>query len=106
MKVYSEEILALRDRIKDGNAKLNLAWGQIRQIDHESREWSDAVEKWHVANEKLSALCSHLKLLGYRDCLYLDTAGKKTMKCSDMGELGCRVCPSEIEYWVNEIEWR
>ncbi|GAI70170.1 unnamed protein product, partial [marine sediment metagenome] len=53
-KVYSPEILVLRDRVILGNKKLNDAWKQICKIDHESQEWRDRLEQWHQANKKLS----------------------------------------------------
>ncbi len=100
---YSSEVLALRDRVILGNKKLNNAWKQLCQIDHESQEWKDLFEEWHQANEKLSALCTQLKLMGYLDCLYLDSNGRKTVKCLEQDGIGCRVCPSRIQYWGKEL---
>ena len=80
-KEYSSEALALRERVVTGNQKLNLAWAEICKMDHTSQEWKDALERWHQANERLSTLCSQLKMLGYEDCLYIDGKGK-------MGHLG------------------
>ncbi|GAI76263.1 unnamed protein product [marine sediment metagenome] len=103
-KAYSPEVLALRDRVILGNKKLNDAWEQIRQIDPESQEWKDLFEQWHQANEKLSLLCTELKLRGYEDCLYLDDQGKKTKKCLPPGDdIGCRVCPSSRKYAEEEL---
>jgi len=100
---YSSEVLALRDRVILGNEKLNDAWWQICQIDHESQEWKDLVEQWHQANEKLSLLCIELKARGYTDCLYIEN-GKKIKKCLSPGDdIGCRVCPSRIPYWEQEF---
>ena len=102
-KEYSSEALALRERVVTGNQKLNLAWAEICKMDHTSQEWKDALERWHQANERLSTLCSQLKMLGYEDCLYIDGKGKKIMRCGGLGELGCRVCSSMIPYWEKEI---
>lgn len=100
---HSPEVLALRDRVISGNKKLNDALKQIRQIDHESQEWKDLFEQWHQANEKLSVLCTELKLRGYTDCLYIEN-GKKTKKCLSPGDdIGCRVCPSSRKYWEEEL---
>ncbi len=71
MTEYSPELLALRDRVKLGNNKLFKAWLQIREIAHDSEEWARQMELWHQAAEKLSLLCSELKLKGYTDCLYI-----------------------------------
>lgn len=102
-KQYSEEVLALRDRVIAGNKKLNDAWEIIKGIDHKSQEWKDEFEKWHLANEKLSLLCSQLKGMGYTDCLYI-VNGKKIKKCLEPGEqIGCRVCPSAYPYWDKEF---
>lgn len=96
-----EEIEVLKSRIKEGNRKLNLAWEAIIKLDHQSARWQEEVEKWHEANERLSALCSELKYLGFTDCLYIEN-GKKTRNCLTEG-LGCRVCPSQISYWETEL---
>ena len=86
-----------------GNKKLNDAWAQIEAMAHDTEEWSEQVEHWHQANEKLSVLCTQLEALGYRDCLYLDGQGRKTVKCLEQGGIGCRVCPSKIAYWEQEL---
>ena len=101
MKEYSSEVIALRERVKAGNLKLNLAWQQICELDHNSQEWRDELERWHQANEKLSGLCRELKLRNYNDCLYLNKDGKKIKRC--LGGLGCRVCPSSYPYWEQEL---
>lgn len=105
-KQYSQEVLALRSRVLLGNKKLIDAWGQICQIDSESQEWKDLLEQWHQANEKLSILCFNLKGMGYNDCLYLSGDGKKAIKCGAMGAIGCRVCPSDREYWTEEMDFK
>lgn len=102
-KEYSQEVLALRDRIIAGNKKLNEAWEVLKRMDHESQEWSNEFEKWHLANEKLSGLCSQLKWMGYTTCLYIDENGKKIKKCLEQGGIGCRVCPSQFPYWEKEF---
>lgn len=105
-KQYSSEVLALRDRVKKGNDKLNLAWVQLCQINHESQEWRDEFQRWHEANELLSVLCTQLKALGYLDCLFLDSNGKKMKKCGDIKPIGCRVCPSIREWWIEEVGFK
>jgi len=102
---YSSEVLALRDRVIKGNEKLNIAWGQIRAMAHDSESWSQQMELWHQASERLSNLCIELKLkYNFNECLYLDEEGKKTKKCLPPGDdIGCRVCPSAINYWGEEL---
>lgn len=100
---YSSEVLALRDRVISGNKKLNDAWEQICQVNHESQEWEDLLERWHQANERLSLLCTELQAKGYEDCLYLDSQGRKTVKCLEQSGIGCRVCPSTYPYWEKEL---
>ena len=103
MKQFSPEIIALRDRVIRGNEKLNLAWQQLRSIADRTEEWRKQMERWHLANERLSTLCTELKLRGYSDCLYMEN-GKKTRKCLEPGDsLGCRVCPSSTPYWEKEF---
>ena len=100
---YSQEVLALHDRVIQGNKKLNLAWGQICQLDRESQEQRTLGEQWDQANKKLRVLCDNLQGMGYTDCLYLDQNGKKTKKCLPTDDpYGCRVCPSAIPYWRQE----
>lgn len=101
VKQYSPEVIALRDRVRLGNQKLNGAWARICRIDHESQRWKDEMERWHQANERLSSLCTELKARGYEDCLYLNNDGKKVKSC--LADLGCRVCPSKIYYWEKEL---
>ena len=97
------EVLALRDRVILGNKKLNDAWEQIKAMVRDTEEWSEQVDHWRQANEKLSLLCTELETRGYEDCLYRDDQGKKTVKCLDQGGLGCRVCPSKTPYWEQEL---
>ena len=99
----NEEIEALRNRVKAGNEKLIKAWSQLKEMTHNTEEWATQFERWHQANEKLSLLCTELKLKGYEDCLYMEN-GKKIKKCLEPGEsLGCRVCPSSYPYWQEEL---
>jgi hypothetical protein len=101
---YSSEVLTLRARVILGNKKLNDAFEQIKQLVHDSEEWSQAMDRWHEANERLSSLCRQLKLMGYTDCLFLDDQGRKTKKCLEFGDdLGCRVCPSSRDYCSEEL---
>ena len=100
---YSPEVLALRDRVILGNKKLNDAWEQIKAMVRDTEEWSEQVEHWRQANEKLSLLCTELETRGYEDCLYRADQGKRTSKCLDQGGTGCRVCPSKILYWEQEL---
>ena len=100
---YSLEVITLKDRVVRGNEKLNLAWQQLRNIANRTEEWTEQLERWHQANEKLSLLCTELKLRGYSDCLYMEN-GKKTRKCLEPGDdIGCRVCPSSREWWAEEL---
>lgn len=99
---YSSEVLALRARVILGNKKLNDAFEQIKQLVHDSEEWSQAMARWHEANERLSLLCSDLQTKGYQDCLFLDDQGRKTIRCL-RDDIGCRVCPSRIHYWEQEL---
>jgi len=96
----SSEVLTLRNRVIAGNKKLNDAWEQIITMEPEEREREK--DRWQEANEKLSVLCSELRAMVYEDCLYLDGQGKKKVRCLRPG-IGCRVCPSKIPYWEQEL---
>ena len=99
----NQEREKLRLRCIAGNTKLNEAWEKIKQMDHASSAWAEAMENWHQANERLSLFCTQLEALGYDICLYLE-GGKKTKTCLEQGDdIGCRVCPSKIHYWENEL---
>lgn len=104
---YSPDVLALRDRVIVGNKKLNDAWEQLIKIADDKERWAEEMERWHQANEKLSILCDQLKLTGYEDCLYLSKVevpnSKRTKSCLGQGGIGCRVCPSRIPYWEQEL---
>lgn len=123
-----KEINELKERIKQGNLKLNRAWEQLKEIaDSDHARWVEEMEKWHQANERLSALCLQLQVWGFTDCLYiwyyddlnedLRKKAKDRVKRKELIEvkdgkackrpclvgIGCRVCPSEIEYWGQEL---
>lgn len=102
-KQYSPEILELRARVIRGNKVLLDAWVQICELEHGSQQWKDELERWHQANEKLAILCSNLQGLGYRDCLFINDKGEKSLGCLTQGGIGCRVCPSEHPYWEKEL---
>ena len=104
MEKHALEVLALRDRVILGNKKLNDAFEQIKLLAHDSEEWSQAMDRWHEANERLSSLCTQLKLSEYETCLYLNEKGEKIKKCLEPGDaLGCRVCPSSRNYPAEEL---
>lgn len=96
-----ERIEELKERVRLGNEKLNKAWVDICRLDQTSQHWNDEVERWHLANVKLSAYCDQLKNMGFLDCLYINDKGKKYKSC--LSELGCRVCSSSISYWEREL---
>ena len=102
---YAPEVLALRDRVRQGNDKLFAAWLQIRDIqDKDEREYQ--FEQWDKAKEKLNLLRLELQVRGYRDCLYIEN-GRKTKRCLDEpGEWFCNTCPSDREYWVEEMGFK
>lgn len=103
MTEYSPELLALRSRVINGNEKLFQAWLQIREIAHDSEEWSRQMELWHQAAEKLSFLCSELKLKNFTGCLYIEN-GEKTKSClSNPDGFFCQVCPSARRYFEEEM---
>ncbi|KKK81713.1 hypothetical protein LCGC14_2810710, partial [marine sediment metagenome] len=87
-----------------GNEKLTEAYARLKEMTLSDEAWNAAMEKWHLANNKLSLLCTHLESLGYDICLYIED-GVKARKClnskSSIGD--CRVCPSKIHYWANEL---
>ena len=98
----TDEVLALRDRVIKGNDVLWKAWQQIRNMNGEERE--KQLDKWNEAQQKLHLLCGELKLKGYEDCLYLDKNGKKTRNCLQNPDgFYCQVCPSNKNYWEDEL---
>ena len=100
----NEELEALKNRVRRGNELLNLAWVQLKAMDHTSQFWKDEIYRWFLANEELSRLCTELKASGFKACLYLNESGEKTKRCLPPGDdIGCRVCPSMIPYWQNEL---
>lgn len=100
----NQEREALRLRCIAGNDKLQEAWYKLKEMNLPDEVWATAMDKWHLANEKLSVLCTQLEILGYDICLYIEK-GVKTRQClrGDHAVLGCRVCPSKIYYWENEL---
>lgn len=102
-KQYSEEVLALRDRVIKGNQKLFEALEQIKKIAHDTEEWSRQMDRWNEAQNKLHLLCLDLKAKGYSDCLYLAN-GKRTKSCiKNANGFWCQVCPSSHRYWEEEF---
>lgn len=102
-KQYSEEVIALRDRVVNGNQRLFEAWLKIKELAHDSEEWSRQMDRWNEAQEKLHVLCLELKMMGYSDCLYLDESNRKTKSCLENPDgFWCQVCPSGYPYW--EVE--
>lgn len=101
LKRYSPEVIALRDRVVNGNEKLIKAWSEILKIV-DKEQCNEEIERWHQASLKLSGFCTQLESLGYRDCLYINETGKKIVKCG-FADIGCRVCPSVREYWAEEL---
>lgn len=99
------ELAALIDRVRKGNDKLWEAWKVIRDV--ENPEEKDALfRKWDAKKEFLNDLCKELVFKGYRDCLYIEN-GKKTKRCLDEpGEWFCNTCPSQREYWVEEVGFK
>lgn len=103
-KQYSEEVLALRDRVIKGNQKLFEAWEQMKKMAHNTEEWSHQMDRWDEAQKKLRGLCDELVLKGFEDCLYLE-GNKKTKRCIDEpGGWCCQVCPSKYHYWEDEFK--
>lgn len=103
-KQYSEEVVALKERVILGNQKLFDAWLKIKELVHNSEEWSREMERWHEASDRLRLLCSELKYKGYNACLYLDANGKKTKSClNNPNGFWCLVCPSSFPYWEKEL---
>jgi len=101
IEIYPKEMMEeLKTRIRTGNQKLNDAWEQLKEMDHNLQTWRDAFWEWHLANVKLSHYCDQLKNMGYEDCLYIEN-GKKTKSCLE--GLSCRVCPSKKPYWEKEL---
>lgn len=102
-KEYSKEVIALKERVILGNQKLFDAWLKIREFAHDSKKWSDEMDRWTEAKEKLSLLCSELKVKGYEDCLYIDADGKRSKNClNNPNGFWCQVCPSRYRYWEED----
>ncbi len=100
----NQEREALRLRCIVGNDKLQAVWYQLKEMKLSDKVWAESMEKWQLANEKLAVICTQLEILGYDICLYIEN-GVKTKQClgGERNILGCRVCPSKIHYWENEL---
>ncbi|GAJ06848.1 unnamed protein product [marine sediment metagenome] len=104
LKEYPEEVIALRDRVILGNQKLFDAWLKIKELAHDTEQWSQQMDKWHGAQQKLHLLCQELKYKGFDVCLYLDANGKKSKGClKNPDGFWCQVCPSTYPYWEEEM---
>jgi len=98
-KEYSEEVIALRDRIIRGNQKLFDAWLQIREMPR-SDEKEEQLDRWNEAQDRLHYLCLELQVKGYVDCLYINDKGERTKNClKNPDDFWCQVCPSDYPYW-------
>ena len=100
------EFEALKSRIKLGNEKLWKAWEQIRELADDKERWSQEMNRWAQAKEKLWQLVEELRQrFDFYDCLYLEN-GKKTRGClhNDDGFF-CQVCPCRLNnpYWEKEL---
>ncbi len=99
---HALEVLALRDRIRQGNDKLSKARLQIQNFEEgeeKERQW----DRWNEAQVKLRYLCSELQIKGYHDCLYIEN-GKRTKNClSNPDGFECQGCPSSVPYWEKEL---
>ncbi len=103
-KEYSLEVLALKERVVNGNQKLFNAWNRIKELDHSTEEWANLMDKWNEAQERLHSLCQELKYKGFDECLYLDSNNKKTKGClKNPDGFWCQVCPSTYRYWEKEL---
>lgn len=103
-KQYSEEVLALKERVILGNQKLFDAWLKIKEFADDKEKWVREMDRWHEAVLKLRGLCSELKYKGYDACLYLAMDGKRTKNClKNPDGFWCLVCPSSFPYWEKEL---
>lgn len=103
-EAYSPDVIALRDRVINGNDKLFIALQQIKKLVHDTEEWSRQMDRLSEGAKKLRGLCSELKLLGFEDCLYLNDSGKKVRGCLENPDgFWCQVCPSKKPYWGPEL---
>ena len=94
----AEEMDLLKERIRNGLIKLDAAFHTLAQAtDIGPEKWAD----WKLATLKLRVLCDNLSDLGYKDCLFLMPNGGRTKKCLE--GINCLVCPSNKEYWVDEM---
>lgn len=103
LRQYSEEVLALKDRVINGNQKLFDAWLKIKELAGDEMEWVKQMSRWHDAGLKLQVLCTELKARGYTDCLYIIN-DKRTKTCLQNPDgFWCQACPSSIPYWDKEL---
>ena len=106
MIVYSPEVLALRDRCRNGNNKLWYAWRNISEMKDPEKK-NAAYADWDVAVRRLHELCKELESKGYRECLYINDKGEKLVNCLrnlDSPLWFCNGCPAQSkDYWWNEI---
>jgi len=102
----NNEFEVLKSRIKLGNDKLWRAWEQIKGLVGDKEEWSNQMDRWAQAKEKLWGLIEELRQrFNFYDCLYIEN-GKKTKGClhNDDGFF-CQVCPCKPgnPYWEKEL---
>jgi len=102
---YTKEMMPqLIERIKRGNEKLNAAWAQMKSQANTPEDWEVFMQDWHKQNLRLKQYCDQLQWMGYNECLYMEGKTKTRACCTDNpADLGCRVCPSSVHYWENEI---
>ena len=103
----NQEFNELKDRIKAGNEKLYQAWCQIKELAEDKARWTQAMDRWSLAQEKLWLLVKQMQVQhNFYDCLYLDEQGKRTKGClhNDDGFF-CLVCPCRTTnpYWEKEL---
>lgn len=93
----------LRDRVKLGNEKLWQALQQIKEMAHDSAEWSRQMDRWNQAQERLHLLCQELRARGFNNCLYMEGKERTKTCLTQGGGTWCQVCSSNIPYWEGEF---
>ncbi len=91
------DLIALLERVKNGNDKLWAAWRVIRNVP-DPEEKADLFLKWDGRVNFLNLLCKELIVKGYNECLYIEN-GIKTKAClnnPDEPEWFCNTCPAAI----------
>ncbi len=91
------DLIALLERVKNGNDKLWAAWRVIRNVP-DPEEKADLFLKWDGRVNFLNLLCKELIVKGYNECLYIEN-GIKTKSClnnPDEPEWFCNTCPAAI----------